>query len=104
MDQTDRDADGYGDVCDNCPDISNKNQEDRDGDGRGNACDNCRFISNKDQMDSDGDGVGDACESSAQEAYLMEGRHYQENKMSKQEEKNMLVQIMGKLLEVYYSD
>ncbi len=38
-DQADRDADGIGDVCDNCPDIPNPYQEDHDFDGVGNPCD-----------------------------------------------------------------
>ena len=99
-DQSDRDDDTVGDPCDNCPGDSNTNQADKDGDGWGNVCDNCRLIPNKDQTDSDGDGVGDACESLAQEAYLAEeGR-----KMSAEDERHLLVKIMEKMLEIYYSN
>ncbi len=37
--QTDTDADGVSDVCDNCPSVGNTNQADFDGDGLGDACD-----------------------------------------------------------------
>ena len=58
-DQLDQDFDGWGDVCDFCPNDPN-NDEDFD-----NVCgdiDNCPLVSNADQLDSNGDGVGDACE------------------------------------------
>jgi hypothetical protein len=38
-DQEDLDADGRGDVCDNCPGVANANQANFDGDARGDACD-----------------------------------------------------------------
>lgn len=37
----DGDGDGVGDICDNCPGVSNPTQEDRDFDGIGDACDSC---------------------------------------------------------------
>ena len=64
----DRDRDGYGDPCDNCPDVPNPDQTDTDGDGLGDACDNCPKLSNKDQADSDLDGVGDVCDNCPNDA------------------------------------
>jgi OOP family OmpA-OmpF porin len=58
----DRDNDGYGDICDNCPDVPNPDQADSDNDTIGDACDNCPDISNPDQADSDNDTVGDVCD------------------------------------------
>ena len=58
----DRDKDGIGDECDNCPDVPNPDQIDSDGDGLGDACDNCPKVANPDQADCDGDGVGDVCD------------------------------------------
>ena len=37
----DREHDGFGDSCDNCPNTYNPTQADVDHDGRGDACDNC---------------------------------------------------------------
>lgn len=61
----DRDSDGLGDSCDNCPGVYNPDQKDTDGDRRGDACDNCPLTPNPDQKDSDGDGKGDACDTCA---------------------------------------
>ena len=83
----DTDGDGYGDLCDNCPDNANSSQQDTDHDGIGDICDdctdsdwdgygdvgfvlnstcigedNCSHYPNPGQEDSDGDGVGDPCD------------------------------------------
>ncbi|MEE8111797.1 MAG: thrombospondin type 3 repeat-containing protein, partial [Acidobacteriota bacterium] len=58
----DRDRDGFGDLCDNCPNRFNPGQEDFDADGLGDACDNCNTVANPDQFDTDQDGAGDACD------------------------------------------
>ena len=47
-DQEDTDSDNVGDVCDNCPELSNPDQQDSDSDGNGDACDD----------DDDNDGIG----------------------------------------------
>jgi hypothetical protein len=70
----DRDGDGYIDIQDNCPNLSN-NQSDVDSDRIGDACDpdidndgwvnaadNCRFVANAGQENRDGDIFGDACD------------------------------------------
>jgi hypothetical protein len=59
---SDRDGDGRGDSCDNCPDRPNLDQADADNDGVGDVCDNCVNTPNPDQKDSNGDGIGDACD------------------------------------------
>ena len=61
----DLDGDGFGDLCDNCPDIYNSDQADTDHDGLGDACDNCPTDSYPDQSDYDEDGVGDICDNCA---------------------------------------
>ena len=99
-DQKDSDSDSIGELCDNCPDKKNTNQADKDGDKRGNACDNCRFVPNYDQTDTDGDGVGDACEGRAQDYYYDHDYYEPEDTAS---EKNLLVRIMEKLLEMISS-
>ena len=58
MNQEDSDADGNGDVCDNC---DGSGQYDVDDDGYCDNDDNCPGINNPDQTDSDGDGNGDLC-------------------------------------------
>ncbi len=91
--QSDIDADGFGDECDpdidgdghlndadNCPLVSNPDQADSNGSGRGDACDNdtdgdgidndadnCPHVANPDQSDVDGDGVGDECDDDYEE-------------------------------------
>ena len=57
----DPDGDEYYGEGDNCPDTYNPDQLDDDADGVGNLCDNCNKY-NPDQLDSDGDGIGDECE------------------------------------------
>ena len=61
-DQTDSDADGLGDACDNCPFVPNASQPDLDADGVGDDCDLCLEIFDPNQDDSDIDGLGDACD------------------------------------------
>jgi hypothetical protein len=58
----DADADGWPNLCDNCPARFNPDQLDSDGDGYGDRCDNCPELANPDQLDSDADGLGDACD------------------------------------------
>ena len=58
----DRDGDGFGDECDNCPEVSNPDQNDSDKDGVGDVCDNCPYVKNQNQKDSDRDGFGDVCD------------------------------------------
>ena len=81
----DNDADGRGNMCDNCPDDFNPIQEDGDHDGIGDVCDDCSDVDwdgygdpdiaaiscledncpndwNTDQADGDGDTVGDVCD------------------------------------------
>jgi OOP family OmpA-OmpF porin len=64
----DRDGDGFGDICDNCPDVPNPDQADGDRDGIGDKCDNCPEIANLDQADCDSDGVGDLCDNCPEKA------------------------------------
>ena len=58
----DSDADGAGDVCDNCFADPNPDQSNCDDDIYGDVCDNCPTYTNPAQTDSDGDGEGDACD------------------------------------------
>ncbi len=90
--QSDKDGDGIGDVCDtpdapdqdgdgvtdgddNCPSVANANQadvnnndigdvceSDTDSDGIFDADDNCPTVANADQRDLDEDNIGDACQ------------------------------------------
>ncbi|MHC4389284.1 MAG: thrombospondin type 3 repeat-containing protein [Planctomycetota bacterium] len=55
-------SDGYGDVCDNCPNHFNPDQLDSDSDTVGDDCDNCPNDFNPDQLDFDSDAVGDDCD------------------------------------------
>jgi hypothetical protein len=41
--------------------VSNADQADGDADGRGDVCDNCPAVANMWQGDTDSDGFGDAC-------------------------------------------
>ncbi|MCX6832627.1 MAG: thrombospondin type 3 repeat-containing protein, partial [candidate division Zixibacteria bacterium] len=50
--QTNTDADGIGDACDNCPNTYNPDQADSDADGIGNACDpDFRIVQTPDTAD-----------------------------------------------------
>ena len=62
-DQADCDVDYVGDVCDNCPAAANDLQDDAEDDGIGDACDNCPTVASNDNvLDFDGDGDGDICD------------------------------------------
>ena len=61
-DQANADQDCHGDLCDNCSDVPNSDQANGDSDSLGDACDNCIEVTNDDQADLDGDAVGDACD------------------------------------------
>jgi hypothetical protein len=67
--QTDDDADGFGNVCDYCP---GNGQYDLDEDGRCDGDDNCYSVPNAAQQDSDGDGYGDVCSSNIPMWYPVE--------------------------------
>jgi parallel beta-helix repeat protein len=56
----DPDNDGFGVLCDNCPEETNFDQGDFDNDGIGDACDDCPEYDNK--FDGDGDGIADGCD------------------------------------------
>lgn len=73
----DQDGDGFSDLQDNCPAVSNPDQIDTDLDGVGDICndaqdsdndewsntlDNCPTVVNQDQVDSDHDNLGDVCD------------------------------------------
>jgi hypothetical protein len=58
----DLDRDGLGDLCDNCPDVSNPDQHDTDADRVGDPCDNCPLDANASQTDFDFDNEGDHCD------------------------------------------
>jgi len=61
----DFDADGDIDITTVFATLYNKsgcnNDNDYDADGRGDLCDNCPLTGNADQLDTNGDGIGDAC-------------------------------------------
>jgi hypothetical protein len=70
----DSDADGVPDIRDNCVLMANSDQTDIDANGRGDGCDdfdrdgirneedNCQNNPNRDQRDEDDDGIGNVCD------------------------------------------
>lgn len=78
----DTDGDGYVDLADNCPSVSNPTQadnygtsagdacEDTDGDGTNDNTDNCPTTSNASQANNYGGAAGDACEDSDGDGYM----------------------------------
>ena len=95
--QGNRDKDKFGDKCDNCERKPNNDQADRDNDGVGDECDNCPDDYNPDQNK-------DACDRQIQSTYQMEGRGYDYKEMTADKEKDVLVKMMEKLLDMFYSD
>jgi len=86
---------------------------DRDGDGVPDKCDNCRNQRNLDQSDKDEDGVGDACDTCPSTFSSHIKRCYagavkqaavSAAGASHDEDKNLVANIMEKLLEMYYSN
>jgi hypothetical protein len=78
-DQVDFDHDGAGDLCDNCPFTYNTQQADQDVDTVGDSCDNCPSTSNTTQINTDGDSEGDACDLYPNDPYNQEGGCLPEN-------------------------
>jgi len=68
----DRDGDGVGDACDNCPGVSNSSQTDSDGDGVGDACDPCPYGGDS-TLDRNGNGVPDCVDPSVFDASISFG-------------------------------
>jgi hypothetical protein len=79
----DADADQIADSVDTCPAVANPTQTDTDANGTGDACndsedsdadewadalDNCRDVPNSDQADQDADGQGDLCDACPSDA------------------------------------
>ena len=88
---------------------------DRDGDGVPDKCDNCPNQHNSDQSDSDEDGIGDACDVCPSiflpspyhvkcRAGAVEQAAAPAAGASHDEDKNLVADIMEKLLEMYYSN
>ncbi len=58
----DSDGDGFGDVCDDCPNDVGFLADQGDGDSHCDGDDNCPTIDNEQQGDTDHDGLGDVCD------------------------------------------
>jgi probable HAF family extracellular repeat protein len=74
------DGDTISDPTDNCPTTANENQADTDADGRGNMCDNCRLVANatapNTQCDADLDGFGNICDADLDNSLLTTATDY----------------------------
>ncbi|MCB9693165.1 MAG: thrombospondin type 3 repeat-containing protein [Alphaproteobacteria bacterium] len=68
------DGDAWGNACDNCLCVPNPLQENIDGDLFGDLCDNCPEIVNDDQVDLDRDGVGEVCDNCSYFNPVLENR------------------------------
>ena len=109
------------DTSDNCPKVYNPRQYDSDRDSVGDICDNCCYDKNKQQFDKDKDGIGNACDKSLnfynpeESEKVLVGEqcmertpnmmYYDDNdQFGTSDKEDLAVEIMEKLLEMYYSN